>query len=52
MPIDRGTIEFVETAYEQVKHQRGMLRSALGYCIRQGALMRFLDDGALGMTHN
>lgn len=42
--------EFVETAYEQVKHQRGMLRSALGYCIRQkDALMRFLDDGALEM---
>jgi hypothetical protein len=45
--------EFVETAYEQVKHQRGMLRSALGYCIRQkDALMRFLDDGALEMTNN
>jgi len=45
--------EFVETAYEHVKHQRGMLRSALGYCIRQkDALMRFLDDGALEMTNN
>lgn len=45
--------EFAEDAYEQVKHQRGMLRSALGYCIRQKqALMRFLDDGALEMTNN
>jgi transposase len=45
--------EFVEQAYEQVQHQRGMLRSALGYCIRQkAALMRFLDDGALEMTNN
>jgi len=45
--------EFAETAYEQVKHQRGMLRSALGYCVRQKhALMRFLDDGALEMTNN
>jgi hypothetical protein len=45
--------EFAENAYEQVKHQRGMLRSALGYCIRQkDALMRFLDDGALEMTNN
>lgn len=45
--------EFAEHAYEQVKHQRGMLRSALGYCIRQkAALMRFLDDGALEMTNN
>jgi hypothetical protein len=45
--------EFVEQAYEEVKHQRGMLRSALGYCVRQkDALMRFLDDGALEMTNN
>jgi transposase len=45
--------EFVEEAYEEVKHQRGMLRSALGYCVRQkGALMRFLEDGALEMTNN
>jgi len=44
---------FVEGAYQQVKHQRGMLRSALGYCVRQrGALMRFLDDGRLEMTNN
>ena len=45
--------EFAEKAFEQVQHQRGMLRSALGYCVRQKtALMRFLDDGALEMTNN
>jgi transposase len=45
--------EFVEPAYERVKHQRGMLRSALGYSVRQkAALMRFLDDGRLEMTNN
>jgi hypothetical protein len=44
---------FVEPAYEDVKHQRGLLRSALGYCVRQKtALMRFLDDGRLEMTNN
>src|SRR5262249_738844 len=45
--------EFVEPAYERVKHQRGMVRSALGYCVRQkAALLRFLDDGRLEMTNN
>jgi transposase len=45
--------EFVAEQFERVKHQRGMLRSALGYCVRQkDALMRFLDDGRLEMTNN
>jgi transposase len=45
--------EFVEPAYDRVKHQRGMVRSALGYCVRQkAALLRFLDDGRLEMTNN
>jgi len=44
---------FVEAAYEKVKHQRGMLRSALGYSVRQrGALTRFFDDGRLKLTNN
>jgi transposase len=44
---------FAEEAYERVKHQRGLLRSALGYCVRQkDALMRFFDDGRLEMTNN
>jgi hypothetical protein len=45
--------EFAEEEYERAKHQRGVLRSALGYCVRQkDALMRFLDDGRLQMTNN
>jgi len=45
--------EFAEEAYERVKHQRGLLRSALGYSVRQkDALMRFLEDGRLEMTNN
>ena len=44
---------FAEAEYERVKHQRGLLRSALGYCVRQkDALMRFLEDGRLEMTNN
>lgn len=44
---------FVEEAFIAAQHQRGMLRSALGYCRnQQAALMRFLDDGALEMTNN
>jgi hypothetical protein len=44
---------FAEEAYEHVKHQRGLLRTALGYCVRQkDALMRFLEDGRLEMTNN
>jgi hypothetical protein len=44
---------FVEPAYEAVKHQRGLVRTALGYCVRQkAALLRFLDDGRLEMTNN
>ncbi len=39
--------------YEIVKHQRGMLRSALGYAVRQeGALVQFFDDGRLKLTNN
>jgi transposase len=39
--------------YARVEHQRGLLRSALGYCVRhQAALMRYLDDGRLEPTNN
>ena len=35
--------------YQEVREQRGLLRSALGYAVRQkDALMRVLDDGRLG----
>jgi hypothetical protein len=44
---------FAEEAYERAKHQRGLLRSALGYGVRQkDALMRFLENGRLEMTNN
>jgi transposase len=44
---------FAEEAFDEVRQRRGMLRSALGYCLNQkSALMRFLDDGALEMTNN
>jgi hypothetical protein len=45
--------EFVAAAYEREKNRRGLLRSALGYAVRQKeALLRFLDDGRLEMTNN
>ncbi len=44
---------WAQAEYERVKHQRGLLRSALGYCVRQKqALMRYLDDGRLELTNN
>jgi hypothetical protein len=39
--------------HERVKDQRGLLRAALGYAVRQkAALCRFFDDGRLPMTNN
>jgi transposase len=39
--------------YDKVKDQRGLLRSALGYAVRQReALGRFLDDGRLRLDNN
>ena len=39
--------------YEKVRDQRGLLRSALGYAVRQkDALMRVLDDGRLLLDNN
>jgi hypothetical protein len=44
---------FVTVEYEKVKDQRGSLRSALGYCVRQkDALMAFLQDGRLRLDNN
>ena len=44
---------WVEVEYERVKHQRGLLRTALGYAHRQrGPLTRFFDDGRLKLTNN
>lgn len=44
---------WAEQQYELVRHQRGLLRSALGYAIRQkGALLRVLEDGRLVLDNN
>jgi len=44
---------WAETQYQEVREQRGLLRSALGYAVRQkDALMRVLDDGRLVLENN
>ena len=44
---------WAEEEFTRVKDQRGLLRSALGYCVRnKAALMRYLDDGRLEPTNN
>jgi transposase len=44
---------WAEVQYARVKDQRGLLRSALGYCVRhKDALMRYLEDGRLEPTNN
>jgi len=44
---------WAEIEYEKVRHQRGLLRSALGYAVRQkDALLRVLDDGRLVLDNN
>ena len=44
---------WAEIEYERVRDQRGSLRSALGYAVRQkDALMRVLDDGRLVLDNN
>lgn len=46
-------LEFAAMEYAKVKNERGSLRSALGYCVRQrAALMTFLDDGRLRLDNN
>ena len=44
---------WAEPQYALVRDQRGMLRSALGYAVRQkGALLRVLEDGRLKLDNN
>lgn len=44
---------WAEVELARVKDQRGLLRTALGYCVRhKAALMRYLDDGRLEPTNN
>jgi transposase len=45
--------EWATREYERVKARRGLLRSALGYTVRQrDALRRFIDDGRLKIDNN
>jgi hypothetical protein len=45
--------EWATAEYEKVREQRGSLRSALGYSVRQKeALMRVLENGRLFMENN
>ncbi len=45
--------EWAEAEYAKVKDQRGTLRSAFGYAVRQReALMRVLEDGRLKLDNN
>ena len=44
---------WAEEQFALVKDQRGLLRSALGYSVRnKAALMRYVDDGRLEPTNN
>lgn len=44
---------WAEAEYECVRHQRGLVRTALGYAVRQkDALLRVLDDGRLVFENN
>jgi transposase len=44
---------WAEVEHERVRDERGLVRSALGYALRQkDALMRVLDDGRLHLENN
>jgi transposase len=52
-PLVDAFVVWAEAEYAKVKDTRGLLRSALGYAVRQhGALRRYLDDGRLRMDNN
>lgn len=52
-PLVNEFLEFAASSYEECKGQRGSLRSAFGYCVRQReALARFLEDGRLRLDNN
>jgi hypothetical protein len=52
-PLLDDFFAWAEAEYTKVKDTRGLLRSALGYAVRQrGALVRFLDDGRLRLDNN
>jgi len=52
-PLLDAFFEWATAEYAKVKDTRGLLRSALGYAVRQrAALCRFLEDGRLGLSNN
>ena len=52
-PLLDAFFAWATVEYAKVKDTRGLLRSALGYTVRQrAALCRFLDDGRLGLSNN
>lgn len=52
-PHTNAFFAWVAAEYARVKDQRGLLRTALGYAVRQqGPLTRFFDDGRLRLDNN
>ncbi len=52
-PLVDELLDFAAREYERVRDQRGALRSALGYTVRQAnALRAFLGDGRLRLDNN
>jgi len=52
-PQVEAFFDWAAAEYQKVRDQRGLLRSALGYVVRQkAALLRFLEDGRLELDNN
>ena len=52
-PLVNAFFAWADAEYEKARGERGMLRSAFGYAVRQrDALTRFLDDGRLRLENN
>lgn len=52
-PLVHEFLDFAAAAYETCKAERGSLRSAFGYVVRQRvAMTRFLEDGRLRLDNN
>jgi len=52
-PLLDDFFAWADIEYDKVRDQRGLLRSAFGYAVRQrGALCRFVDDGRLRIDNN
>jgi hypothetical protein len=52
-PLLEDFFAWAEAQYEAVRGERGLLRSALGYAVRQkAALLRPLEDGRLALDNN